>query len=270
MERVVAGQRSLSNVTTIACDVDGVVYLGGEGVPGAGAALDRLVAAGFRLIFVTNKSSTTRAEVARAIVERTGHFVEHGDVLTSGVATAQLLRGRIGRALVVGGPGLSATLEEEGIEAVSDWREAEAVVVGLDPSLTYAKLAMATLALHGGAAFYATNTDATRPTEHGEYPGGGAIVAALSTASGREPIVCGKPNGPMRDLVRAAAKGEVLIVGDRPETDLAMGKAEGWHTALVLTGVTAEVTDVPAQWRPDLVLGSIAELPDVLEASSDA
>ncbi len=249
---------------TIACDLDGVVYLGTEGIPGAGEALRRLAQSGYRLLFVTNNSTKTRYEVAAAITSRTGFPADPEDVLGSGLATARLLAGRVERVFVVGGAGLRVTLKGEGLVVVEHGEEAEAVVVGLDPEFTYARLAEATRALRNGAAFYATNTDATFPTPTGLQPGGGAIVAALAVASGREPIVCGKPHDPMRRLVRARTSGEVLVVGDRPETDLAMGKAEGWHTALVLTGVTSDPATVDSRWAPDLVVAALADLPDAL------
>ncbi len=249
---------------TIVSDLDGVVYLGSEGIPGSGEALGRLTDDGYRLLFVTNNSSRSRFEVAARIASITGFPAEPENVVGSGLATARFLVGRVRKVFVVGGDGLRETLEGEGIAVVKDADDAEAVVVGLDPEFTYRRLVEATRALRNGADFYATNTDASFPTPTGLQPGGGAIVAALAVASGREPVVCGKPHGPMRDLVRSMVDGNVLVVGDRPETDLAMGKAEGWATALVLTGVVADPAEVEPAYTPDLVVASLADLPDVL------
>jgi len=257
-------------VSTIASDLDGVVYLGDKGIPGAGEALRRLVDDGYRVLFVTNNSSRSRDEVASRIASFTGFPADPADVVGSGLATARFMAGRVASALVVGGDGLRTTLEGEGIAVVEHAEEAEAVVVGLDPDLTYRRLAEATRALRNGAAFYATNTDATFPTPTGLWPGGGAIVAALVVASDREPVVCGKPHGPMRDLVRSMADGAVLVVGDRPETDLAMGKEEGWPTALVLTGVVSDPAEVDPAFTPDLVVASLADLPDALQRARGA
>jgi 4-nitrophenyl phosphatase len=121
------------------------------------------------------------------------------------------------------------------------------------------------LAIRAGAGFYATNADATYPMPEGLYPGGGAIVAFLERSTDVPAIVCGKPHAPARAMVRKlAGDGGVLVVGDRAETDIGMGIAEGWATALVLTGVVENPAQVAAEYRPDLVLGSIAELPGAL------
>ena len=248
----------------IACDLDGVIYVDTQGVPGAGAALDQLVAAGFNLIFVTNNSTKTQRDVRDHIAQRTG-FAGPAEVVTSGMATAGELVGVAERVLVIGGAGLVTTLEAHGLEVVADWRRAEAVVVGLDRDLSYGKLSEATLAIRAGAGFYATNADATYPMPDGLYPGGGAIVAFLERSTDVPAIICGKPHAPARAMVRKlAGGGGVLVVGDRAETDIGMGIAEGWATALVLTGVVDDPGQIAAEYRPDLVLGSIADLPAAL------
>lgn len=240
------------------------MYVDHHGVPGAGQALDALARAGIKMVFVTNNSTKTRRDVLDHIALRTG-YRGPADVITSGMATARQLAGQVDRVLVVGGTGLSATLVEHGVQVVTDWRQAEAVAVGLDREVSYEKLAVATLALRNGAAFYATNTDATYPMPDGLYPGAGAFSAFLERSSGREPVVCGKPHEPVRAMVReVAGDGGVLAIGDRPETDIAMGKAEGWATVLVLTGVVADPTTIPAELEPDVVLPSIADLPAAL------
>jgi 4-nitrophenyl phosphatase len=226
------------------------------------------VAAGFELIFVTNNSTKTRQDVRDHVAKRTG-FAGPAEVVTSGMATAAQLNGVAERVFVVGGAGLVATLETHGLEVVTDWRLCDAVVVGLDRDLSYAKLSEATLAIRSGAGFYATNADATYPMPDGLYPGGGAIAAFLERSTDVPAIVCGKPHAPTRAMVRElAGDGGVLVVGDRAETDISMGIEEGWATALVLTGVVDDPARVPAEYRPDLVLPSIADLPAALAAES--
>ena len=93
------------------------------------------------------------------------------------------------------------------------------------------------------------------------------MVAAIQVASGIEPEVAGKPHQAIRSLIRERLKpGPVWVVGDRPETDLAMAKIEGWKSVLVLTGVTAEADDFAEDQRPDLVLRSLADLPEALQS----
>jgi 4-nitrophenyl phosphatase len=265
MAEVVAGASAGDKVSTVVCDLDGVVYVEKAGIPGAGEALARLRNAGIALVFVTNNSTKTSQMVVDDIEAVTGFTADRARVVTSGMATAHYLQGRVRSAFVVGGEGLARALEEVGIEIRTDWEAADAVVAGLDRALSYDKLKAATLALRSGAMFVASNVDATFPGTEGLYPGGGSIVAALETASGVAAVVCGKPYPPTRELVRSVvAPGRVVVVGDRPETDLAIAKAEGWGSVLVLTGVITDAAAVAPEYTPDAVLASIAELPEYL------
>jgi len=249
-------------MATIVCDLDGVIYIEHMPVPGAAAALHSLHRAGHQLLFVTNNATRHLDAIIAEIEGRAGFTPDRQSVISSSMAAAAMLDGRATSAFVVGEAGLVATLAESGITAVAA-ADAEAVVVGLDRAVTYDRLRDAALAIRRGALFIATNLDSTFPTPSGLWPGGGALVAALATASGQAPEVAGKPAAPMRDLVRSRVEQEeVWVVGDRPDTDLALGEAEGWNTVLVLTGVTAGPQGVsPA---PTVVLDSIADLPTFL------
>lgn len=263
-----AGRGDWSNIETVVCDLDGVVYVDGVAVPGAGRALEALQQQGRRLLFATNNSTKTPRIVVDTIARLTGFEVDERDVVTSGLVTAMALEELVDRVLVVGGAPLVDTFRSRGFTVVANWREAEAVVCGLDFNLTYEHLAAATLAVRAGARFYATNTDATYPTAEGQKPGGGAIVAALATATGIQPVVCGKPHAPLADAVRRiAGNNHVLVVGDRFETDVALGKAQGWSTALVLTGVAVDAAEAPPGLNPDIVIDSLSDLPGVLGGS---
>ena len=246
-------------------DLDGVLHVDRRGVPGAGEALTALAIAGHRLLFATNNSTKSAETVQRHIAERTGFSPDLGDIVTAGMATARYLKGRVQRCLVLGGDDLAAAVAANGIDITTDRSAADAVVVGLDTALTYERLTAAVVAIRSGALFVATALDSTYPTPEGLYPGAGSIVAAVATATGTTPVVCGKPHPPMRALVRElVGAGPAWVVGDRPETDLAMGFTEGWGTILVLTGVTRDPTDVPTDLEPDLTLASIADLPTAL------
>lgn len=252
-------------MATIVCDLDGVVYVGSDPIPGAPAALEELRAQGRRILYVTNNSTKTPRMVVDTIERLTSLEVAEADVVTSGLVTALALKGRVDRVLILGGTALSDTFRSAGFTVVPDWQDAEAVVSGMKWDLTYDDLAAATLAIRAGAMFYATNTDATFPTAEGQKPGGGAIAAALETATGVSPIVCGKPHTPVGDAVLAVAgPGDILVVGDRLETDIALGKSQGWLTALVLSGVTTSGHDLPPGLEPDIVVDSLEDLPAVL------
>lgn len=253
----------MGNFGTIVFDLDGVLYVGERAIPGAAAALRAVIDASIATVFATNNASRLPEEVAAAIGGRLGVTVPADSIVTSAMAAADYLRGSVAAALVIGTPSLAIELERGGVATTERADQADAVVVGLDPTLTYNALKAATLAIAAGARLVATNVDPTYPTAEGLVPGAGAIVAALERASGVAAEVCGKPNRPMLDAVaRRLGPGPVLMVGDRIDTDIDMGRAMGWSTALVMTGVTppdrAAVEDV------DHLLESVADLPAVL------
>jgi len=144
-----------------------------------------------------------------------------------------------------------------------------AVAVGLDVGFDYQTLATAQEALLTDALFVATNIDATFPVEDRLLPGGGAIVAALATASGREPVVIGKPESGLAEALVAEAggrAGSILFVGDKLNTDIEMASRAGMRSALVLTGVTERSElEAPGASQPDFVLETLEELPDLLD-----
>lgn len=256
----------MGNFSTIVFDLDGVLFRGDQPVAGAGEVLRVLAAAGVELRFATNNATGLAEEVAAAINRRTGFPASAGDVVTSGMATAAYLAGSVDAAYVVGATSLVTTLERGGVVTTEDWRAADAVVVGLDRGLTYRRLADATRAVRGGARLVATNSDPTFPAADGLLPGAGAIVAAVETATGAAAEVCGKPHDPMARLLGArVGHGPVLVVGDRIDTDIELGRRLGWATALVLTGVATAAE--AAGEEVDHVLGSVAEIPGVVGVS---
>jgi 4-nitrophenyl phosphatase len=178
-----------------------------------------------------------------------------------------MLAEQSGPVFVVGGNGIRDALEAAGMPETEDPEDAQAVIVGLDTRISYEKLRDAVMVVRAGGRFIATNNDATYPTPNGLWPGAGAMVAAVQVAAGVAPEVAGKPHRPIRSLIRARlVPGPVWVVGDRPETDVAMAKAESWTSVLVLTGVIGDRDQVPDEYRPDLVLRSLADLPEALHS----
>lgn len=215
-------------------DLDGVVWRGSDPVEGAVAALGRLLDAGEQVAFVTNNSSVPAHEVRRRLTEL---GVPGGpEVLTSADAAATVVEAGE-RVLVRGGPGLVDALSARGAELV-DRRPADTVVVGWHRDFTYDSLAEAHLAVAAGARFVATNDDATYPTGEVEIPGSGALVAYLARSTGVDPVIAGKPHGPMAELITTRLGADGWVVGDRVETDGLLAGRLGWRFALVLTGVT--------------------------------
>jgi HAD superfamily hydrolase (TIGR01450 family) len=236
-------------------DLDGVVWLADDAIPGAADAVHRLRRAGERVLFATNNSAVPVAEV-EAKLGRFG-IAASGDVVTSAMAAARLVEpGQ--RVLVCGGPGVTDAVTARGAVAVRDG-DADAVMVGFHRDFDYERLRMAAQAVWRGARLIATNDDATYPTPDGPIPGGGAIVASVAYATGVDATVAGKPHRPMADLVRAIGGASGTMVGDRPSTDGAFARAVGYRFALVLTGVT-EAGDLPVSPTPDVVAANLSEL----------
>lgn len=245
----------------VVLDLDGVVFLGPDAIPGAGAALERLADGGWRVLFATNNATRSVATIAARITDQTGFRADPALVVTSAIAAGELVGAQDHPVLVVGEQGLLDTLTDAGARLTDDPDSARAVVVGLDRGFTYERLRDASSAIRSGARFIATNTDVTFPTADGQVPGAGSIVAAVAAAAGVEPEVAGKPHVPMiRAVSERLAPGETWMIGDRPETDLAFARAAGWRSVLTLTGVTSDPSTVPAQWRPDLVTESLETL----------
>jgi 4-nitrophenyl phosphatase len=236
-------------------DLDGVVWLAEQPIPGASEAVERLRAAGQRVLFATNNSAVPVGEQEAKLAR---HGIEaRGDVVTSAMAAARVVvPGE--RVLVCGGPGIVEAVAARGALAVQGG-DAEVVMVGFDRGFDYERLRVAARAVDRGARLIATNDDATYPTPDGPIPGGGALVAAVAYATGVTPIVAGKPHPPMADLVRALGGSEGTVVGDRPDTDGAFARELGYRFALVLSGVTG-VSDLPVDPAPDVVADSLADL----------
>jgi HAD superfamily hydrolase (TIGR01450 family) len=257
-------------------DLDGVVYLGTQPVPGAPAAIRSIVDGGTPVAFVTNNASRRASEVA-ALLVGLGVPARPGDVVTSAQAAAELLAADLppgAPVLPVGAPALRDELAAVGLTPV-DGADARpiAVVQGYGPDVGWAQLAEACVAVRAGARWVATNIDATLPSPRGPLPGNGSLVAAVATAlgGGRTPdVVVGKPE-PMLFQVAAAHRhaSRILVVGDRLDTDIEGARRAGMASLLVLTGVStpADLLVAPRQRRPSHVAADCSALSTPDEAS---
>ncbi len=236
----------------VCCDLDGVIWRGDLPIPGAGDAVERLRAAGLRVVFISNNSSHTIDDVVRKLAAA-GVTAPRDDVLTSAVAAADLLAGRLARGsrvLACAGPGVVEAMTGAGFEIV-ERAPADAVVVGFHRTFDFDELDRAAAAIRDGAVFVATNLDATYPSETGLVPGTGAITAAVATATGSTAEVAGKPFPPAVAMVRQHVGTSGVVVGDRPSTDGALATALGWPFALVLSGVTSAPPPPGGEAVPD-------------------
>lgn len=261
--------------TVYVFDLDGVLYLGETAIPHAAEAIHRLQTSGRAVYFLTNNSGRTRADYVEKLARVNGLVVPESAIFTSAYATALYLkaRGAAGKSVfVIGEPGLAQELAESGsmktVTAADSvpHEDIDYVVVGIDRQFTYDKLRFGHAAItRGHAQFIATNRDSTFPMEVGEIPGGGSLVAALATATGLEPITIGKPQTHAYEAILRAANvsaPQSVMVGDRLDTDIAVGRRAGAHTVLVLTGVTSreQADAAPSEWIPERIIGDLREL----------
>jgi glycerol-1-phosphatase len=226
-------------------DLDGVVYLGDELLPGSEEALARLREAGKEVRFLTNDPRPTRAQVRRRLA---GMGVEVGadEMITSGWATAgYLLQNGVESAYVIGSRGLASEISMVGVEVV-DKGPCEAVVVGSDEHVSYSHIRQASRYIFEGARFVATNADGSFPSPKGPLPGTGAIVEAVRVTTDEKPIVIGKPFPPMYDTALkglSTARERTVMVGDTLESDIAGANSAGISGVLVSREYTQDTAD---------------------------
>lgn len=244
-------------------DLDGVVYVGPTGIPGAPEALAAARQAGMRLAFVTNNASRTPQAVAE-LLRGLGVQADPGEVVTSSQAACHVLAEKLpagAKVLVVGGAGLRQEAADRGFEVVTGADdEPAAVVQGYGADVGWRDLAEATVAVRRGAWWVATNLDATVPSERGPLPGNGTLVGAVRIASGVTPLSTGKPDPAMhRESVERSGARNPIVVGDRLDTDIEGASRVGCDSLLVLTGVTtaADLLAAVPQQRPTYVAAGL-------------
>jgi phosphoglycolate/pyridoxal phosphate phosphatase family enzyme len=246
-------------------DLDGTVYRGDELIPGAEATIAALRAEGRRVVFLSNKPLQTRTDYARKLT-KLGIPAADDDVLNSSIVLARHLAARDPGApvFVIGEPPLIAELRAHGFEVRPD-HHVRWVVIAFDRTFDYAKLNTALQAVRqSNAGLIATNPDRTCPTEHGEIPDCAGMIAAVEAVTGRTvDTIVGKPSPIILEVALKAlgvSASEAVMVGDRLDTDILMGKRLGLGTVLVLSGITTAGDPRIDELHPDLVLPSIKEL----------
>ncbi|HEX4978644.1 MAG TPA: HAD-IIA family hydrolase [Acidimicrobiales bacterium] len=237
-------------------DLDGVVWLADQPIPGAAAAISRLRSRGERVVFLTNNSSATSTEYLEKLALH-GVPTADDDLITSAQAAATLVSpGET--VLICAGPGVAEAVEQRGARPVHVG-DADVAIVGWHRDFDFGRLTAAFSAVRAGARLIGTNDDATYPTPDGPLPGGGAILAAVAYAAGVEPVVAGKPFEPIARLVRSRVDDVEIVVGDRPTTDGLLAERLGVDFGLVLSGVTSTGM-VPTTPAPALVAADLADL----------
>jgi glycerol-1-phosphatase len=244
-------------------DLDGVLYRGDEPIDGAADAVRRLRELDKGVAFVTNNSSRTPEDVVSHL-RLVGIEAASGEVETSAIATARVLAEReVASAFVVGEDGLRSALTDAGLTILDGEPDAvDVVVVGWDRTATYDSLRIASVLVQRGATLVASNPDASYPAPDGSaWPGAGALLAAIETASGAQGEVIGKPHAPIfEDALRRAGGGTPLVVGDRMDTDIAGARRLRWDSMLVLTGISTRDDLRGAGFSPTYVADDLSLL----------
>ena len=259
---------------SLVLDMDGVLWHGNTPLPGLTDLFDTLADLELPFILATNNATNTPEQYVQKL-GRFGVTVTPEQVLTSPVATVGYLKQHYSEGTTVyavGELGLRQALTDAGFGLIGPdevkVQETAPVVVGglVRESLSYDLLAMGALLVRQGAAFVATNYDATYPSELGQLPGAGAVLSVITKATGVEPTVIGKPHAAMfEEAVRRLGMepAETLMVGDRLETDIEGAYKAGLQTALILTGVSQheDIGETP----PDYVLDDLSALVELLQ-----
>jgi len=273
---------TINNLGGFIIDMDGVLWHGNKPLPGLTEFFSILRTVNIPFILATNNASLTQQQYIKKLADM-GVAVDAKEILTSSMATARYLKDTLPaakrRVFVIGESGLIEPLQQQGFEITSTYYPidpqanddniwADLVVSGLDRKLSWDKLATATLNIRAGAEFYATNADTTLPTELGEVMGNGGVLAALTAATGVEPIVIGKPEPILYQQafeVLGTDKHNTIAIGDRLDTDILGAVNAGMRSMMVLTGVSSEADLAEIDYRPDWIFQDIQEITTLLK-----
>jgi len=246
-------------------DMDGVLWKDTQPIGNLPELFQKMRAHGLGITLATNNATKTTKEYLEKL-NGFGVNLEPWQIINSSEATGFLLKERFpmgGSIFVVGESSLKQVLAGYGFNSIENENtEILAVIAGMDRTLTFNKLRMATLYIRRGVLFIGTNPDRSFPTPEGLIPGAGSILAALEAATDIKPIIAGKPSSSMFKLALerlGASPDDVLCVGDRLETDITGGQLAGCKTALVLSGVTT--LETAQNWKPS---------PDIIEQDLSA
>ncbi|QED49211.1 TIGR01457 family HAD-type hydrolase [Cytobacillus dafuensis] len=240
-------------------DLDGTMYRGTELIKEAADFVNKLRELDLPYLFVTNNSSRTPAQVAEKL-RKFKISAEDEQVFTTSMATANYIfeQKHDASVYVIGEEGIRAALEEKGLRFSE--KHADYVVVGIDRTINYEKLATACLAVRNGATFISTNGDIAIPTERGLLPGNGSLTSVITVSTQTKPVFIGKPESIIMEQalqVLGTKKEETLMVGDNYDTDILAGMNAGMDTLLVHTGVTTKELLSGYEKKPTYVVNSL-------------
>ena len=267
--------QSLTNIHALIIDMDGVLWEGNRALPGLKDFFHLLRKKSLPFVLATNNASLTQEQYVSKL-ENMGITVFPKEILTSSMATAHYLAEQSipdssPRAFVIGEEGLRQPLTKQGFILVDSFdadAPADFVICGLDRNLTWDKLADASLHLHSGAKFIATNADTSLPTERGPVVGNGAILAALQAATLVAPTIVGKPEPIMYQQaikILGDAPENTIAIGDRLNTDILGAVNTGIRSIMVLTGISNENDLKSIDYQPTWIMPDICAVTEALK-----
>ncbi|EGA90459.1 NagD-like protein [Planococcus donghaensis MPA1U2] len=241
-------------------DLDGTVYRGTEVVEEAAEFIERLQQQEIEPFYITNNASKTQQQLQDKLAEF-GIVAKKERIMSSAIAAAKYIKrwypGK--KVYMIGSDGLDQALRQEGLERVEE--EADIVLIGLDRSITYDKLATACLEVRKGAVFLSTNKDLAFPSEKGFLPGNGAITLLVSASTGIDPVFIGKPEIHMLETIQHETgfeKSEMVMIGDNYDTDIQAGIRFGIDTIHVNTGVSSTETVMEKEQPPTYTVENLS------------
>ncbi|MEW6730111.1 MAG: TIGR01457 family HAD-type hydrolase [Acidobacteriota bacterium] len=259
--------RSLTEFAALIIDMDGVLWHGQMPLPGLLEFFNTLRVRRLPFVLATNNASQTPEQFQEKL-RSMGVETVREEILTSSQATALYLKSIApgARVFVIGEDGLKQALSEAGLLLANE--DVDYVVCGMDRTLSWEKIAQATLNIRAGAHFIGTNPDKTFPTERGLVHGNGAILAALEASTDVKPIIVGKPEPIMyqQAMIRLCVEPALTIaVGDRLETDILGAKRAGIASVLILTGVTTPAQLNESDYQPEWVFETLQDFTAALQ-----
>ena len=250
-------------------DLDGTIYRSDQLIPGADGVIRLLRENKRKVVFLSNKPIQTREDYAAKLTQL-GIPTQSEEVINSTFVMTNYLKkiAPQARLFVVGETPFIEELKRAGFKITDEPKEIEYVVVAFDRTFDYQKLNVAFQAIKFGAHFVATNPDRTCPVEGGEIPDCAGMIAAIEAVTGKKvEIIVGKPSPLIIQTaleVMALKPEDCILIGDRLETDIKMGRESGMATGIVLTGVTDEKTLKESSIHPDFIFQSIADVENLL------
>ncbi|MFO7635794.1 MAG: HAD-IIA family hydrolase [Clostridia bacterium] len=252
----------LKSKELLVLDMDGTFYLENTLIDGARELLEEIGRKGKRFLFFTNNSSKAMDDYIQKLSDL-GVQANRDSLFSSGDVTIGYLKRHCPgqKIYLIGTRMLKRGFEKEGIILTEE--DPDGVVLGFDTELTYEKIYKGCTFIRNGAFFIATHPDVNCPVKNGLMPDCGSMIKMFTESTGKVPLVMGKPSRHTVEAIEektGVGRDKMVFVGDRLETDIAIGTDNGAMSVLVLTGATDRALLDRSSIRPDLVRDSVKDL----------